>query len=869
MSNTNRSLLLATTGLFCIVIFISWSLNVFLFHLSDYNVYRVLDLSFSSFFFLVLILIVQYVLLKWVYRLVNEVGKTVQSYKIFALLLLFFTGMGLGIAQLIPINLPFWIYPIVLVALCGYTFFIKWLNAETFQKAIYLLLFGAMLNSSLIFWMHEEANEGRHLEYAKQLAERKDLIAENQLNQLVALNNVDTTKIKDRHYWEKVWLNDPYLSSNYQLDLHQSRNDSSAVFYQPILRFEEEYIPIYWIYFPEDYALSFTLNVDFRRSVYTANKPYKNLENLDNYQFAVVNHSDIVLSNTHAFDLNILDAPLPPIGTGKKIKWQEHDLVVYHHAADVYVFIGEPLSEIAVWISNFAFIFSVFIGIAVFMEVGNLLFFQKNLFSFWQKLPIQFQIQTVLLSLTLLMFFIIAATTFYFLHENNLDVSYERQLYISETLRKEIIEEVEQNAWGLADFKVRLLAELADRQQCDIDFYDTKGQLIVTSHASAKNSLAPDSIKLAIQTQIRKNVATILVHGLKKGKESIFRTYFGVSIGKELQGFVAINSFESATGTAQDIPIIMSKLLDVYVFLLLLTISAGFLLILLLTNPLKLLSKHLSNFKLGHQNEKLNWGGDGVIGQLIQEYNKMVETVEQTTKELMLSEREGAWQIMAQQIAHEINNPLTPIRLNIQFLNRILETEQPIEVERVKRITDSLVERVDYLSKVANQFQLFAKLDTPESQPLALKEFLSQFSDTFQTDKKQGYQFLWANELEATSNPIIQIDPHHLEQVLQNIIQNAEKAIEEKANGFISLRLTMEEGKAIIEIEDNGTGIDSNLMDIIFEPKFSTNSSQTGLGLPICRRIVEFYSGHLSFTTEKEKGTCFKIAFSALQEKEG
>jgi len=262
----------------------------------------------------------------------------------------------------------------------------------------------------------------------------------------------------------------------------------------------------------------------------------------------------------------------------------------------------------------------------------------------------------------------------------------------------------------------------------------------------------------------------------------------------------------------------------------------------------------------------LNWGGDGVIGQLIQEYNKMVVTVEQTTKELMLSEREGAWQIMAQQIAHEINNPLTPIRLNIQFLTRILETEQPIDVARVKRITDNLVERVDYLSKVANQFQLFAKLDTPEAQPLALKEFLSQFSNTFQTDKQQGYQFLWANELEAATNPIIQIDPHHLQQVLQNIIQNAEQAIVGKSNGFISLRLTMEEGKAIIEIEDNGTGIDPSLIDTIFEPKFSTNSSQTGLGLAICRRIVEFYSGHLSFTTEKGKGTCFKIAFSALQD---
>jgi len=88
----------------------------------------------------------------------------------------------------------------------------------------------------------------------------------------------------------------------------------------------------------------------------------------------------------------------------------------------------------------------------------------------------------------------------------------------------------------------------------------------------------------------------------------------------------------------------------------------------------------------------------------------------------------------------------------------------------------------------------------------------------------------------------------------------------EKSNGLISLRLTMEEGKAIIEIEDNGTGIDPSLIDTIFEPKFSTNSSQTGLGLAICRRIVEFYSGHLSFTTEKGKGTCFKIAFSALQD---
>lgn len=454
-----------------------------------------------------------------------------------------------------------------------------------------------------------------------------------------------------------------------------------------------------------------------------------------------------------------------------------------------------------------------------------------------------------------------------FLNQNNSAISYENQLYLSETIRKEIIQEATVRNWKLDQFDVPILAKLAKRQQCDLDLYAPNGQLLVSSFATAENSPAPKTLPQEVLTRLRENISLISVERqyAHTSEEPYLRTYFGIFRGNSLAGIGSISSFESDIGTSPYIPIVMEKLLNVYVFLLLIAWGGGLLLIGLLTKPLELLANRLSNFQLGSQNKKLNWKGEDAIGQLITEYNKMVDKMEVTTQELIRSEREGAWQVMAQQIAHEINNKLTPLRLNVQFLTRMVDSLNPDESEPVQRITKNLVEKIDGLSKVATQFNLFAQLDSPEVKPIEIKTFF----ECFLVDYPQKDHLHYSLEVDLTKEqiPRIDIDIRHLKEVLTQIISNAENTIPPNhQNGQISIRIQQEVEHVKITIQDNGKGIDAEVMENIFDPKFSVTSSQTGLGLPICKRIIEFYRGQLTFTTEKGVGTSFYIHFPLTQQ---
>jgi signal transduction histidine kinase len=860
MNDTQLKTTTSIAWLFGTVTFISLILELFLFRIADYNVYRVLNISYLDLLFLLVVLVVQYLLLKKVPIHVNriwEFSKTLDNQFITIAIAIILASV---IYAFIPSQFPFFIFPVILCGLCLFTFISNYWSENPFQKVIILLLFGASLNSSLVFWMHEESNSGRHIRYAQQLAERQDTIAENILKEFVVLEKTIPTDIEKYVFWEKQWIENNYLASNYRLSIEES-TDSTAEFYHPILTFDKENIPVYKVYFPDNYSINFKLNADFRRSIYAPYQPFKGLKDLSDFQFAVVNRAKVVLSNSHAFDPYILNVDLPEIGQGDKIELEGFDVLAYRHSDDTFVLIGEPLSEVQVWISNFAFFFFLLLSVVIISEIISLFLLRKKVFIYWQELPIQFRIQIILIGITCSLFFIISTTTFAFLHQNNTSISHERQLYISETLRDEISEEEDQHGWKLNNFSVSFLAKLAERKKCDIDLYNPDGTLIVSSYATAKNSPSPNIINNEIINQLRRNLSLILVERqyAEENQEPYLRTYFGIFQNDQLEGIASVSSFESEIGTSPYISIIMNKLLNVYVFLLLISWGGGLLLIRLLTKPLELLANRLSNFKLGEQNEKLKWKGDDAIGQLISDYNKMVDTVEVTTQELIRSEREGAWQVMAQQIAHEINNRLTPLRLNIQFLTRIVAGLNDTESGQIKRITDDLVDKIDGLSKIATQFKLFAKLDTPEVQPIELKTFIEQFLAEY--NQRQEYQYSLKINLDNEQNPVINIDTRHLQEVLNNIISNAENSIPVERKGLIELRLRTENDSVIVEVEDNGSGIDDDLIDSIFDPKFSVTSSQTGLGLPICKRIIEFYQGELSFDTKKGISTCFHITF--------
>ncbi|MFK7934719.1 MAG: hypothetical protein AB8G22_14505, partial [Saprospiraceae bacterium] len=665
-----------------VVVFILTSLEFFLFRFADYNVYHVFDISVFDTLLLLAIFFIQYALLR---------NLSINTWRLTKLQSLILGGASLSalfVLSLLLIKSPIWVFIPVLTVLFGLGILLKNCTVNPLQKIALLILVGAGLNASLVFWMHEEANAGRHIEYARQLAEERDTIAEFHLQQIITAQQ--STPQASVALWEKAWLNNTYLASNYQLSLQNELVDSSQVLYTPILTYTDQSTPVYQIYLPNNRQLAFQLKKDFLRSVYTKHLPYKNLTQLSNYYFAVVDDGEIVLANSHDFDERALTIPLPKVGNTEKIAWNDFDIRVYHHSENRYVLIGEPISEVQVWFSNAAFFFSLFIIASLLFELPALFFRRKPLLKIWQEQSIQLRIQATIFSLTLLLFFVIATATFIFLRQNNQTIADERQLNNAETVRKAVVEYQRLFDWELADFSVAALAQLANRQLCDIDLYDRTGKLVISSIATATNSPAPKLITPNERAQIQANPFSVVTLYFSKPSGNGLQSVLGIRQNDELLGFIRVSSFERAIGTAQDIPVIMSNLLNVYVLLLLIVWLTALLLLHLLTQPLSLLASRLSNFKPGQQNEKLEWAGQDVIGLLIGEYNNMVDVVEQTTEELAKNEREGAWKTMAQQIAHEINNSLTPLRLNIQFLTRTLNSPEAIEPAVAQRFTQNL-----------------------------------------------------------------------------------------------------------------------------------------------------------------------------------
>jgi nitrogen fixation/metabolism regulation signal transduction histidine kinase len=254
------------------------------------------------------------------------------------------------------------------------------------------------------------------------------------------------------------------------------------------------------------------------------------------------------------------------------------------------------------------------------------------------------------------------------------------------------------------------------------------------------------------------------------------------------------------------------------------------------------------------RNDRISWPYDDEIGMLVSEYNKMVNKVEENAALLAQSERESAWREMARQVAHEIKNPLTPMKLNIQFLQQAMRNDHPNIKELTEKLSGSIIEQIDNLSYIASEFSNFAKM--PEARPeiLDLAELLNLAMKLYLNDAHinatiTGYE----GQIQVYS------DRSQLMRVFTNLLENAKQAIPEGRQGTIDVSVVSENNYAIISIKDNGIGINEEVIEKIFQPYFTTKSSGTGLGLAMTKKIIEFWKGQIWFETMEDVGTTFYI----------
>lgn len=302
-------------------------------------------------------------------------------------------------------------------------------------------------------------------------------------------------------------------------------------------------------------------------------------------------------------------------------------------------------------------------------------------------------------------------------------------------------------------------------------------------------------------------------------------------------------------------------MINIYALLMLISVLIAVLISNRIIQPLRLIQSKFREFELGKKNELILYGQEDEIGSLIKEYNRMLVELEQSAELLAKSEREGAWREMAKQIAHEIKNPLTPMKLSMQLLVRSWNNKDKGFSVRLNKVSNTITEQIDRLSNIATSFSNFAKIPQAHNEIVDIVAILNNSLQLF--ENTEGVEF--SSNLHFFSPTEVFADKEQLERVFINLIKNAIQAMRPGIKNHIHIEMIANKKRVVVKVIDNGIGIPENLHEKLFRPNFTTKSSGMGLGLSIVKNIIENADGKIWFETQINKGTTFFVQLPVYQ----
>ena len=397
-------------------------------------------------------------------------------------------------------------------------------------------------------------------------------------------------------------------------------------------------------------------------------------------------------------------------------------------------------------------------------------------------------------------------------------------------------------------------------ENIDFNLYSLDGQLIKSSGKEVFNNglLAPKMNMYALQylNSLKKAETPILQIQESIGNDQQFISAFTSILDTKGQkvAYMSVPYSNQQRTLQNDVLNFMGNLVNVYVFLLILAGGSSVWVAETITKPITAIGENLKELILGKSNEPLQWRTNDEIGALVTEYNRMIVKLEHSANLLARSEREGAWREMAKQVAHEIKNPLTPMKLSIQYLQHAFKSNPDNIEPLLKRVSTTLIEQIDSLAQIASEFSNFAKMPRANNQQIVLNDLVESVYDLFKESKNTDIELSLPDR-----DFYVFADRNHLVRVFNNMIKNAVEAIPDTRRGKILVALLEVEGKAMVKVQDNGVGIPEDKREKVFVPNFTTKNSGTGLGLAISKNIIESVSGKIYFETEKDVGTTFFV----------
>ena len=478
----------------------------------------------------------------------------------------------------------------------------------------------------------------------------------------------------------------------------------------------------------------------------------------------------------------------------------------------------------------------------------------------FKKLTLRNRIFISMIALVLLASILIALVSIFQYREEAKDYDQQRLDRKEKNVRAHINFIIKQTSYPVTTENLPLIFKdeiykIADIHNLQINFYDLEGGLL----KSSKATIAQDSSKTCLSAEVLNELSE------SPERRFVIRRFDGDKISQSSYSYITdhkfkplailnIPSIEEDVFLNRELGEFLERLSYAYLFMLVLAVVLAYFLSSYITKSFNAISEKMNQISLDRRNEKLDVSTvSSEISSLVNAYNSMVDQLEESASQLAKSEREQAWREMAKQVAHEIKNPLTPMRLSVQSFERKFDPQDPDIIKKVQEYSKTLIQQIDTMSSIASAFSNFAKMPAQQNEMLNVVEVVKIVLDIFTED----YISFQAEEEEI----IAKFDRTQLIRVVTNLVKNATQAIPDGKQPRVEVSVFSQEQWVVITVKDNGIGISEENKYKIFEPKFTTKSSGMGLGLAMVKNIVETYQGNITFTSQLGVGTTFKVSF--------
>ncbi len=476
----------------------------------------------------------------------------------------------------------------------------------------------------------------------------------------------------------------------------------------------------------------------------------------------------------------------------------------------------------------------------------------------FSNLSLRIRIFLSMLLLVIVALIVTILVTIYQYKEQSNDYHNRRLIRKENNIRATIENELERTTYVVETAEIprifrNQIHNISNNNRLDVYIYDLNGKLLISSFTTFPNDTTNYDLPKEIVANIEKSenkryIRNKIVDG-KEVQDSY--TYIEDSKFKPI-GILGLPYLQDNSEQNKELNELLERLAIAYFLLLLIGITIAYWLSSYITKSIKEVSDKISKMHIGRRNEKVTVvNASKEITTLLNAYNQKVDELEESAIKLAKSEREEAWREMAKQVAHEIKNPLTPMRLTVQNFERRFTPNDPNNKEKLREFSQSLLLQIDTLTSIASAFSNFAKMPTQNKERLNVVEVVKHALEIFNES--------YISYHPEKENIVAQLDKIQLTRVVTNLVKNAIQALAEIKNPQIKVRVFEKEDKVIITVSDNGKGIEEAHKNQIFEPKFTTKSSGMGLGLAMVKNIIEAYRGTITFTSKLGVGTEFII----------